>query len=89
MGGGELGEDVRREKCLVIRKSVAPEIPHLRVSPLGAVVTHKIRIIDDFSFEVRDRVKKGGLDGDTDPDIIPSCLSATALPKFLEELVSV
>ena len=38
----KLGEDVRHEKCLVIRKSVAPEIPHLRVSPLWAVVTHKV-----------------------------------------------
>ena len=39
----KLGEDVRREKCLVIRKSTAPEIPHLRTA-----VTHKVRIINDF-----------------------------------------
>ena len=84
----KLGQDVRRQKCLVIRKSVAPEIPHLRVSPLGAVVTHKVRIINDFSFAMRNRETKGGRNGDTDPDIVPPCLCATALPKFLEELVS-
>ena len=47
----KLGEDVRRKKCLVIQKSAAYEIPNLRASPLGAVITHKVRIINDFSFE--------------------------------------
>ena len=72
----------------MIRTLVAPEIPHLRVSLLGAVVTHQVQNINDFSFGVRNRVKQGGLDGDIDPDIVPPCLYATALPKFLEELVS-
>ena len=57
----KLGEDVRREKRLLrMRKSVAPEIPHMRMSPLRA-------IRNDFSFEVRNRAKKGGLNGDTRP----------------------
>ena len=38
-----------RKKCLVIRKSVAPKILHLRVSPLGTVGTHEVRIINDSS----------------------------------------
>ena len=33
------GEDVRREKCLVIEKTAAHEIPNVRILPLGAVVT--------------------------------------------------
>ena len=35
----KVGEDVRRQKCLVIQKSAVHEIPNLRVSPLAAVVT--------------------------------------------------
>lgn len=77
----KLSEDVRREKCLVIHKSCAHEIPNVRVSPLGAVVTHKVRIINYFSFETLNRVKKGGLNGDTDPDAVPPCLCAEALPQ--------
>ena len=69
------------------RKSVRREIPHSRVSPLGAVVTQKVRIINDFSFEVRNRAKKAGLSEDTDPDIIPHCLCATSVLKLREELV--
>ena len=57
---GTIGEDVRRQKCLVIQKSAA-HIPNLRVSPLAAVVTHKIRITNDLPFDVQSREKKGGL----------------------------
>ena len=83
----KLGKYVRRQKCLVIQKSAAHEIPNLQVSPLGAVVTHKVRIINDFSFETHSKRKKGGLNADTDPDTVPQCLCAEALPKFLTELV--
>ena len=38
----KIGEDARRQKCLVIQKSAAHEIPNLRVSPLAAVVTYKL-----------------------------------------------
>ena len=72
----------------MIRKEAAHEIPGLRVSPLGAVVTHKVRIINDFSFEAQSEGAKGGLNADTDPDTVPQCLRAEALPKFLTELVS-
>ena len=84
----KLGEDVRREKSLVIRKSFASEIPNLRVSPLAPVVSHKVRIINDLSFEVWNRTRNGGLNRDTDPDSVPPCLCATALPKFLTKVVS-
>ena len=53
------GEDVRREKCLVIKKSAAHEIPNVSVLPLGAVVTHKVRVINDLFFEFFNRAKNG------------------------------
>ena len=55
--------------------------------PLGAVVTHKVRMIDDFSLDPQYRVNKVGMNGDTDPDTVPPCLRAVALPKFLSEIV--
>ena len=72
----------------MILKSAAHEIPKLGVSPLAAVVTHKVRIINDLSFDEQSREKKGGLNRDTDPDTVPQCLCALALPKFLAELVT-
>ena len=56
----KLGEDAGRQKCLVIQKSAAHVIPNLRVSPLRAVVTHKVRNIYDFSFEPRRGGKEEG-----------------------------
>ena len=72
----------------MIKNSAAHEIPNLRVSPLGAAVTHKVRVIDDFSSKARNRKKKGGLNPDADSDSVPQCLCAKALPKFHVELVS-
>ena len=83
-----IGEGVRRQKCVVIQKSAAHEIPNLRVSPLAAVVAYKVRIIYDLSFDEQRRRKKGGLNGDTDPATVPQCLCAHALRKFLDELVA-
>ena len=72
----------------MIQKSAALEIPNLRVSPLAAVVTHKVRIVNELSFDEQSRGKKGGLNGDTDPDTVPQCLCAHALPTFLDKLVT-
>ena len=72
----------------MIQKSAAHEITNHRVSALAAVVTHKVWMINDLSFHVQSREKQGGLDGDTDPDTVPQCLCAEALPKFLDELVT-
>ena len=82
------GEDVSREKCLVIKKSAAHEIPNVRVLPLEAVVTHKVRVINHLSFYLFNRAKKGGLNAETDVNIVPPSLCAEALPEFLTELVS-
>ena len=42
----------------------------------------------DFSFAEQSKEKKGGLNRDTDPDSVPECLCAQALPTFLDELVT-
>ena len=55
---------------------------------MTAVVIHKVRILNDFSFAEQSREKKGGLNRDTDPDTVPKCFCAQALPKFLDELVT-
>ena len=66
-----------------MEKSAAHEIPNLRVSPLAAVLTHKVWIIHGLWFDEL-RGKKGGLNGDTGHDTVPqSSLCAHALPKFL------
>ena len=59
------------EKCLVIKTTAAHEIPNVRVLPLGAVVTHKVRVINDLSFELFNRAKKGGLNAETDVQNVP------------------
>ena len=44
----KLCEDVRRNRCLVFTREAAEKTVGLRVAPLGAVVTHKVRIINDY-----------------------------------------
>lgn len=72
----------------MIKKAAAHEIRNRRVSPLAAVVTHKVFKMYDFSFETQNGKKKGGFHADTDSDSAPQCLCAEALPKFLAEVVS-
>lgn len=84
----KIGEEVRREKCLVIQKSAAHEIPNLRVFPLGAVVTHNVRIVNDLSFNLQNRATKGGPNAETGVSSVPPSLCAEALPCFLTELVA-
>ena len=48
-------------------------------------MTLRVRITNNFSFDVQSREKKGGINGDTDPDTVPECLCAEALPKVLDE----
>ena len=60
----------------------------MRVLPLGAVVTHKVRVTNDLSSDLFNRANKGGLDAETDVNSVPPSLCAEALPKFLTEPVS-
>lgn len=63
-----IGEEVRRHECLMRPKSAAHEIPNLKVSSASAaIVTHKVRIINDLSFAEQSREMKGWLNRDTDP----------------------
>ena len=46
-------DDVRRNRCLVMNRANAPEVEDVRVAPLAAAFTNKVRIINDFSFDPR------------------------------------
>ena len=83
----KLCEDVRRNRCLVFTREAAEKIVGLRVTPLGAVVTHKVRIINDYSFDPSTvRGEKGGLNRDTISEEVPPCLCGEALPALLNVL---
>ena len=60
-----LFEDIRRNRVLVFDREFAASVKGLRVGPLGAVVTHKVRILNGYSLEAgAARGEKGGLDRD-------------------------
>ena len=82
-------DDVRRNRCLVMNRENAVEVEGVRVAPLAAVVTNKVRIIKDFSFGPRTaRGVQGGLNRGTLTDETPQCLCGKALPKFFAEKFS-
>ena len=82
-----LREDVRRNRCLVFTRKAAAKIVGLRVAPLGAVVTHKAKIINDYSFDPSTaRGGKGGLNRDTVSKEVPPCLFGEALLALLNVL---
>lgn len=64
--------------------------PNLRMLPLGAVVTHKVRTIDRdfFSVKAQNTKPNGGLNADTDSNSETLRLCAEALPKLLAALLS-
>ena len=76
----QLCEDVRRQKCLFIKESCPAQ---KSTSSMGAVVTEKVGIIHDFSFEAQNNKREEGLNADTDSDSVPPCLCAKALSKHL------
>ena len=65
---------MRRPKFLVLKKQTAHEIPNLRVSRLGAVVTHDVLITNDFSFYVPNSEKKRRINADIDSESVPQRL---------------
>ena len=73
---------------LLIHKSAAHKITNSRASPLAAVVTHKVRMINGIFSMCRAKRCRRDLNGDTDPDIVPQCLYVEALLEFLDELVT-
>ena len=68
----------------VFNRESAAALKGLRVAPLGAVVTHKIRIINDYSFDVdAARGETGGLNRVTQTEDVPEGLCGDALPSLL------
>lgn len=66
-------------------KATVYTISNLRVSPLGAVITHKVRIINDLSSDLEEEEsRRGGLNTDTNSEKVPPCLCAEVLPKILQ-----
>ena len=84
---GKLFEDIGRNRVLVFDRESAASLKGLRVAPLGAVVTHKVRIINDYSFGAgAARGEKGGLNRDTITEEVPKFLCADALLALLKAL---
>ena len=80
----KLCEDVRRNRCLVFTREAAEKLVGLRGAPLGAVVTHKVRVINDYSFDLSTaRGGKGGLNRDMVSEEVPPCLCGKALLALL------
>lgn len=83
----KLIDDVQQNRCLVFNKADVESMEGVRVSPLGAVVGKKIRIINDFSFDPKlMRGQKGGVNADTVTEEVPDCLCGDTLPAFLSEI---
>ncbi|CAB1098304.1 unnamed protein product [Ectocarpus sp. CCAP 1310/34] len=62
----KLIDDVKQNRCLVFNVADVTCMKGVRVSPLGAVVGKKIRIINEFSFDPKLlRGQKGGVNVDT------------------------
>ena len=65
------------------QKKAVAGLGDVRVASPGAVVTSKVRIINDLSFDPATlRGTKGSLNLDIVTQDIPRCLFAEALPKF-------
>ena len=72
---------------MVFTREAAAKIVRLRVAPLRAVVTHKVGIIDDYSFDPSTASgEKGGLNRDTVSKEVPPCLCGEALSALLNVL---
>ena len=83
----KLFDDIRQNRALVFNREPASSIKGIRVAPLGAVVTHKVRIINDHSFDVQAaRGEKGRLTKGAHTEEAPKGLCGQALPTLLQAL---
>ena len=81
----KLFKDIRRNRVLVFDGESVAALKGLRVALLGAVVMHKVGIINGYSFEAGEaRGEKGGLNIDTLTEEVPKCLCGDALPALLK-----
>ena len=75
--------------CLVFKMKAVAGLGDVRVAPLGAVVTSKVRIINGLSLEPTTvGGTKGGLNLDTVTQEIPRCLCGEALPDLLAAILN-
>ena len=81
----KLFEDIRQNRVLLFDREPAASLKVLRGAPLGAVVTHRVRIINDSSFDAgAARGENGGLNRDTLTEEVPKCLCGDALSALLK-----
>ena len=73
--------------CPVFNKRPVAELKDVRVAPIEAVVTSKVRIINEFISTRTARGTKGGLNRNTLTQDVPRCVCVEALPKPLAEIV--
>ena len=84
-----LPDDVRKNICPVFKKKAVAGLGDVRVAPLGAVVTSKVRIINDLSLgPTTVGGTKGGLNLYTVTRGIPRCLCGEALHKLLAKILN-
>ena len=82
-------KDERMNMGLGFKKKAVAGLGDVRVTPLGAMVTIKVRTINDLSFDSTTvRRTKGDLNLDTVTQDIPRCLCGEALPRLLAEILN-
>ena len=76
--------------CLVFKKNAVAGLGDVGVALLGVVVTGKVRIIKNRSFDPTTvQGTKGGLNLDTVTQDIPKCPCGEALPKVFVEMLNI
>ena len=85
-----LADEVRKNKCPAFKKKAVAGLGDVRVASLGDVVTSKVRIINDLSFDPTTvRGTKGGLNLDTVTQDIQRCQCGEALPKLSAKNINI
>ena len=78
-------DNIRRKRVLVFNGESVSSVEGLPVAPFGAVVTHKVRIINGYSFDVQAaRGEKVGLKKGSHTEEVSKCLCGQALPTILQ-----
>lgn len=62
----------------MLNKSDAVGVQGVQIAPLGAVVGEKVRVINDYSFDLNVKRQEEGVNRDTTTDEVPGCLCAEA-----------
>ena len=80
---------MRKNRCLAFKKKAVAGLGDVKVVPLGVVVTSKVPIINELSFDpTTARGTKGGLNLDTVTQDIQKYLCSEALLKLLAKKIN-